>query len=754
MPIRLFFFNDNYYVIYSKNYYMQFENIFHKYSSVSNNSNDSLKHPIKKSENILDGIDDIDEKNIKSSKIPINDLSYCMQKNPVKESTNNINHDLNNNLNNNNNQNNNYTHNNNNFNNNNFNNGNYYKTNNNYDMNYNNNLNNNNINNNNNNLNNNNFNNNNNLNNNNANYTLTEKKSNNQINYQENINNNINNNYVLKAQNHNFDNQFVNNQNNFKNNNVTNKVSQFKAEINNFNNNQNYKPNNNYNGNNLNKNNDYNDIKMSKTQNNINKMTALFNNINNNNNKNNNFTNNTNNNNNASNFKNNKYLAFNNNNNLENNNYTNKNSNNINNTKINNNINNNYTNKNSNNINNSKINNNTNNNNNNFENTNNTNKNINNINNAKINNNVNNNINNAKINNNINNNKLANKNNINNNNSKYNIGSGDDNLIKKCSKESLDQNSIGKNMTFREINFKNNNFQVAATFNKKNYNKILGLNCPGCKNPGKNGFYCEKCILDILLKNIRNSYIQFIKTNISNLINEKPKENFSNFLGNINIIFPDKTEKNFSETFSMLNSMNKIVYNSQLNLIKSSLCLGCFNYIKDETKSTFNEKGLGTKNRFLFKFPCGCIFCSDNCLNKFLEHIPIKNMSAFVCACGEEYNCIKLKYLLYFAISHNLIAFKEEILRIMYENMKNKCCICNTVVPLIQGKKNNFNIVEISDIEIDQIFKINKFNHLVCNKCAKNTKKEVFYCKMCSSEHSIIKQKNINGQIRNNCVIF
>jgi hypothetical protein len=440
----------------------------------------------------------------------------------------------------------------------------------------------------------------------------------------------------------------------------------------------------------------------------MNKTNSNFNNITNLNNF---FNTNNNNINNNNNFKNSKYLALNNNNNI-NNNYTNKNSNNINNTKINNNNNNmtnNYINKNSNNINTARGNNNSN-------------KNLN-----------------SKI---------------NNNKPKIATGNESSNSAKKFSQDINEQNNVEKCSTFREFNFnKNQNFQT-ATFNQKNYKQILGLNCPGCNNPCKNGFYCEKCILDTLIKNIRNSYIQFIKTNISNIINEKPKENFTKFLSSINIIFPNKTEKKFSDTFDMLNGINKNIYNSQLNLIKSSLCLGCFNYIRDEAKMTFNEKGLAIKNKFLFKFPCGCIFCSDNCLNKFLEHIPIKNMSIFVCACGEEYNCIKLKYLLYFAISHNLIAFKEEILRIMYEYMKNKCCICNTVVPLIQGKKNNFNIVEISDIEIDQIFKINKFNHLVCNKCAKNTKKNLFYCKMCSSEHSILKQKNINGQIRNNCVIF
>ena len=155
----------------------------------------------------------------------------------------------------------------------------------------------------------------------------------------------------------------------------------------------------------------------------------------------------------------------------------------------------------------------------------------------------------------------------------------------------------------------------------------------------------------------------------------------------------------------------------------------------------------------MFKFPCGCIICSEKCLNNYINNIPIKEMSSYICSCGEEYDNIKLKYLLYFALSHNLKEFKKDILRIINNYMKNKCCICNK----IQEKKNTLNIIEIEDKEINMIFKINKFKHLVCDFCVKkinSSKNNFIFCDLCSSKHTILNIKNINGEYKNNCIII
>ena len=75
------------------------------------------------------------------------------------------------------------------------------------------------------------------------------------------------------------------------------------------------------------------------------------------------------------------------------------------------------------------------------------------------------------------------------------------------------------------MNLRNQNIQITKTFNKNNYNKINNNNwqCFECKN----GFYCENCTLKILIINIKNGYIKFISENKTNLINEKPKKNFT-----------------------------------------------------------------------------------------------------------------------------------------------------------------------------------------------------------------------------------
>ena len=637
LPIRLIFFNDSYSIIYSKNYFLQFKNIFDKFSYISNNISNNENNKNIVFGNILDNIDDIDEKQIKISNIPINELSQIMKKKNSNEINNNEN--------------------------------------------------------------------------------------------QKDINNNV-------------DNKNINNQQNMKlNGDVNNNI----CYQNNENNNNNFTINNN----NLNNNNLNNHMNLNNNKTNI-PTNCLDNNIN----KNLNYKNNNNNN---INFKNIKLESMNNsrkNNNLKLNNFMNDNNNNYNlnnkkyinnnnatpgfNFNLNNNINNNIN-----------INNTFNQNNNNFNN-----KNI------TINNNQNKIINNFIENNNkdfhmrINSNEILNNINKNNNNlnlNKFNTDIGNEN------------NYIDKKKS-NELNYNNQNnlknVPKSSTFSKNNYCFPMfnpSQKCPGCHNQGKNGFYCENCTLDSLIKTTRNNYISFIKNNIGNLIKEKPIVNTTMFLSSLIITFPNQMQKTFSETYYLLADMNKNIYNSKLNVIKTSLCLGCFKYIKDEVQFSQSDKGMTMKNTFLFKLPCGCIFCSINCLNLFLDHIPIKKMNSFTCGCGEQYNCVKLKYLLYFAISHNLIGFKNEILRIMYENMKNKCCMCNAEVPMVEGKKNNFNIFEIGDDEIDQIFKINKFNHLVCNKCVKNrdiTKKNVFFCKMCSSQHSILNKKSISGQIRANCSIF
>ena len=354
-------------------------------------------------------------------------------------------------------------------------------------------------------------------------------------------------------------------------------------------------------------------------------------------------------------------------------------------------------------------------------------------------------------------NKININNGINNKNINSNINILPKNLLK-------DNNNMNNNINHNH----NNKFKTHFQLNNNKYNlqnensaipKVQQVNsnqvtnnndnlkelCNKCKNLGKNELYCDNCVFEILIKNTKHSYVLFIKNNIHNLKNEKYNKN-------IIIYYPNGNQKNFSEIYKYMPGNYQRNFNSKFNEIKSSLCLGCFNYIKDESTFVQKTNEVIVKNTFMFKFPCGCICCSEKCLNNYLERIPIKQMSSFICPCGEEYNNTKLKYLLYFFLCHNLKEYKKEILRIINDYIKNKCFLCNKV----QTKKNYFYVVEVEDKEIEQIFNIENIKHIVCDSCVKNLdkSKNIIFCDLCLSKHTIINKMKINDELKNNCLLI
>ena len=392
---------------------------------------------------------------------------------------------------------------------------------------------------------------------------------------------------------------------------------------------------------------------------------------------------------------------------------------------------------------------------------NNINKNIN----GKMNNNINNNMNNnLNTNNNINNN--VKENNMNNYGNVLINSNGNiiNNLNMENSNAQININTrantvIESNEGYSSSQFEGNNINIHNYINNQTYvgnisnisnimSQNLGRECPLCKKPNKDDFYCENCLLQHMLPYIKENYIQFIKKNINCLIQQRDMENFNMFLSNLNIVFPNGTTKSFSECYYLISDQKKNYFNEEMNQFKASICLGCFNIVTKD------------KNEFLdnlyFRLPCNCVFCNSNCINRFLTTIPIHNMKSFICACGAKYDYIQLKYFLYFSISFNLSKLKKEIMRYMYEIIKTKCCKCKKSIKKLTEDNININAKELMDQEAERIFGIHKFNHLICEKCDDiGMIKNKFYCNLCISEHSIVKPINYKN-IQNNdiCSIF
>ena len=90
----------------------------------------------------------------------------------------------------------------------------------------------------------------------------------------------------------------------------------------------------------------------------------------------------------------------------------------------------------------------------------------------------------------------------------------------------------------------------------------------------------------------------------------------------------------------------------------------------------------------------------------------------------------------------------------IFEKIKNYCGGCNQEILL--KKDSHLNIIEVNDVEIERILNINKFNHLICDRCWKDIKKEnKFICNMCNSVHFITnKISKKEGKMNGNCLVF
>ena len=95
--------------------------------------------------------------------------------------------------------------------------------------------------------------------------------------------------------------------------------------------------------------------------------------------------------------------------------------------------------------------------------------------------------------------------------------------------------------------------------------------CPQCKKPNKDNFYCEQCLLNHLIPYIENNYIEFLKENINNSITQKKLKTFDEYLLNLNVIYPNSASKSFNESYYLLKSLFYTFYYLEIKLITNTL---------------------------------------------------------------------------------------------------------------------------------------------------------------------------------------
>ena len=268
------------------------------------------------------------------------------------------------------------------------------------------------------------------------------------------------------------------------------------------------------------------------------------------------------------------------------------------------------------------------------------------------------------------------------------------------------------------------------------------FHCTKCNAQTQLGFLCENCHNIFLKLWLKSSYSLFIQNNISNSIVSKSMEIFEQFLSKSIINYENGTKYSFNEAINKIPKENRFSIKEYLSELQSTLCLGCFHYLNI------------TDNTFYFQIPCGCILCCVDCLKKFIMVAPFNTIGAYTCVCGKKYDLMELKYMINFLATHHFKKQQKQMFSFIFEKIKKYCGGCNQEI--ILNKDSHLNIIEVNDVEIERILNISKFNHLICDKCWKDIKKEnKFICNMCNSVHFITnKISKKEGKMNGNCLIF
>ena len=268
------------------------------------------------------------------------------------------------------------------------------------------------------------------------------------------------------------------------------------------------------------------------------------------------------------------------------------------------------------------------------------------------------------------------------------------------------------------------------------------FHCTKCNSQTQLGFLCENCHNIFLKLWLKSSYSLFIQNNISNSIVSKSMEIFEQFLSKSIINYENGTKYSFNEAINKIPKENRFSIKEYLSELQSTLCLGCFHYLNI------------TDNTFYFQIPCGCILCCVDCLKKFIMVAPFNTIGAYTCVCGKKYDLMELKYMINFLATHHFKKQQKQMFSFIFEKIKKYCGGCNQEI--ILNKDSHLNIIEVNDVEIERILNISKFNHLICDKCWKDIKKEnKFICNMCNSVHFITnKISKKEGKMNGNCLIF
>jgi hypothetical protein len=244
---------------------------------------------------------------------------------------------------------------------------------------------------------------------------------------------------------------------------------------------------------------------------------------------------------------------------------------------------------------------------------------------------------------------------------------------------------------------------------------------------------CKECLKNEVKSQIYSKYLSFLQLSKHSL----------------------KRDKDLDEIYKLFTGImfeNKLKLNDSLLCEISPLCkyIGIdFKTVLEETKRsicTFCEKPVSIRESGeYYSLPCECILCSPKCLKQLLDLTLIQENRRkcidYICVCGTIFQTKDIKLLFYFCHSNNYNRYKERIITIFLEKIKNKCMKCLTSL----DKEARVFQCELKDGEVTKFLKKDKFFHNLCNHCFNGIyerNESILYCDICDSKHNLVSHKS------------
>ena len=316
-----------------------------------------------------------------------------------------------------------------------------------------------------------------------------------------------------------------------------------------------------------------------------------------------------------------------------------------------------------------------------------------------------------------------------------------------------------KNNNNNNSNNNNNNNENSA--NVKNINAINV--CQFCFkeiSPNSKSFplkICQNCLINQIEDKIFIYYLSYLEQ----IIIQYNQKHFDIEQTLINYFDNQKIEIN-NNNYQLLNiiySYSETEFNKILNFVKKKICIICQN----------NNKG----NNIKYNLPCGCVLCSNECINKYFAILLINEIeilknykfySKFIfnnCFCGYHFTIND-----YYNFKNNFTYLNESINNILKHNFSLKCLKC---MKLITSQEDRY-VLYLKDSNY-KTFDLEEFKHFLCDNCnnsLKMTNKDGIKsfkdidCQLCNyfgnknAIHSIKKRKKLKkGEEEDeSCIIF